>query len=153
MPEDVNFNELLTMQVESAERPKNFPVGSYSAVIAGHEFGKSSQKNTPYVRFHTKLLGPGSDVDPDLFDEAGGMEALAERKALRQDFYFTKDAVYRLREFLEEALLLNCAGRTFDEVIPEATNASLLVTIRHQAGTREGEFFMFIHDCAPVDEE
>lgn len=144
---EVNFNELLGVQVQSVERPKNFPQGSYSAIVVSHEMGKSSRKETPYVRFPIKLLGPGDDVDEDLFEGAGGMEALNNRKPLSKDFYLTKDAIYRLREFLEDCLDLSCSGKNFDEVIPETTNRPLTVVISHRAGEKEGEFWMEIADC------
>lgn len=143
---DVNFNELLSVQVESVERPKNFPMGHYDAVIAAHEMGTSSKKGTPYVLFRVKLLGPGEDVDQELFEEAGGMEALRERKPVDLTFYLTKDAMYRLREFLENGLAMNCGGRNFDEVIPETSNAPIIVQVGHRAGQKEGEFFMEITD-------
>ncbi len=143
---EVNFSELLSVQVESVERPKSFPVGHYEAIVAGHEMGKSSQKETPFVRFQVKLIGPAEDVDEDLFDEAGGMEALRERKPIPLTFYLTKDAMFRLREFLENTMELSCAARNFDEVIPETTNVALKVHIAHRAGQKEGEFYMDLDD-------
>ena len=143
---DVNFNELLSVQVESAERPKNFPIGHYESVVQSHEMKESSQKGTPFVRFWVKLIGPGEDVEDEPFQEAGGMDALRERKPLWMDYYITKDALYRLREFLQDGLGLSCEGRNFDEVIPESTNAPLTVHVRHRAGQKEGEFFMDLDD-------
>ncbi len=143
---DVDFAALLNVQVDSVERPKNFPSGYYDSVIAGHELGKSSQKETPFVRFLIKLIGPKEGVDEELFEEAGGMAALSERKSIFHTFYLTKDAMFRLREFLEDGVGLNCAGRNFDEVIPETTNAPVAVHIMHRAGQREGEFYMEIDD-------
>ena len=148
--DDVNFNELLGVQVQSVERPKNFPVGLYTSIVVNHEMGKSSRKETPYVRFPIKLLGPGEDVDQELFEEAGGMEELNARKPLNLDFYLTKDAIYRLREFLEDTLDLSCSGRNFDEVIPETTNAQLTVVIGHRQGNKEGEIWMEIADHMKV---
>lgn len=143
---EVNFNELLSVQVDSVERPKSFPVGHYEAVVAGHEMGKSSQKETPYVRFQIKLIGPSEDVDEELFDDAGGMEALRERRPVPLTFYLTPDAMFRLRKFLEDTMELNCSGRNFDEVIPETANGALKVHIAHRAGQKEGEFFMDLDD-------
>lgn len=143
---EVNFSELLTVQVDSVERPKSFPVGNYEAIIAGHEMGKSSQKETPYVRFNVKLVGPSEDVDEDLFEAAGGMEALRERRPIPLTFYLTKDALYRLREFLENGLQLSCSGKNFDEVIPDSTNVALSVHVAHRAGQKEGEFYMDLDD-------
>ena len=145
---DVNFAELLGVQVESAERPRLFPAGHYDSVITGHEMGTSAQKGTPFVRFNIKLLSPGEDVDADLFEQAGGIAALNERKTIPLDFYLTKDALYRLREFLENTAGMECSGRNFDVVIPETTNAQIVVVIAHRAGQKEGEFFMNIADHA-----
>lgn len=143
----VNFGELLGVQVDSVERPKSFPVGHYEAVILGHELGQSSKKETPYARFNVKLISPLEDVDPELFEEAGGLEGLNARKPLYNTFYLTPDAIYRLREFLENALELSCHGRAFDEVLPEATNCSVVAVIEHQTGDREGEVYMQIREC------
>ena len=145
---DVNFSDLLNAQVDSVERPKSFPIGGYDSIITGHEMLKSAQKETPFVRFSCKLLGPQEDVDTDLFEEAGGLEALVARKAIRLDFYFTTDAMYRLREFLEDTLELNCAGRPFDAVIPETTNVAFTAMIKHDAGSKPGEVYMNIGSTA-----
>ncbi len=145
---EVNFQELLAKQVDSVERPKAFPIGSYDAIIAGHEHGKSSKKETHYVRFWCKLIGTREDVDNEDFEAAGGLEALTARKPIKLDFYVTDAALWRLTEFLQESLDLNCAGRTIDAVIPESTNASLIVSIIHEAGTKQGDVFMNIDDTA-----
>lgn len=145
---EVNFGELLNVQVDSVERPKSFPINSYDTIIASYEYGKSSQKETPFVRFWCKLLGPQEDVDEELFEEAGGLEALAARKPIKLDFYLTDGAMYRLREFLEDTLDLSCSGRTFDSVIPEAVNVSFTATIKHDAGNKPGEVYMNIADTA-----
>ena len=145
---EVNFGELLNVQVDTVERPKSFPIGSYDAIVTGHEMGKSPQKETPFVRFWCKLLGTQEDVDDELFEDAGGVEALAARKPIKLDFYLTADAMYRLREFLEDSLDLSCSGRTFDVVIPEATNVSFTASITHDAGSKPGEVYMNIGSTA-----
>lgn len=147
----VNFEEILNKQVDSVERPPLFPKGSYDALCLSHEFGKSSQKETPYCRFMIKLVSPRNDVDLDEFDAAGGHEKLNDRKPLRLDFYLTGDALYRLREFLEGSLNLQVSGRNFDQVIPESENVPLIVNIKHTAGSRPGDRYMEIDDTAPAE--
>ena len=149
MPPEANFNELLSKQIDSVERPKLFPVGNYSALVTGHESGKSPQKGTDFVQFGIKLTGPQEDVDPEAFEEAGGMEKLQDRRDIPLTFYITDDALFRLKEFLQNTLELSCDGRAFDTVIPEATNCPLLVKIKHVPSRRkEGEFWMDIDDTA-----
>ena len=151
MTDETNFEALLAKQVDSVERPKLYPIGNYSAIIAQHEFGKSAKKETPFVKFDVKLIGPGSDVDEEAFEQAGGNEGLAKKKPLDLYFYLTPDALYRLREFLENSLELDCAGRPFDAVIPETSNCALTVSIKHRAGQKEGEFFMNIDDTSVAE--
>lgn len=145
---DVDFKALLDVQVDSVERPPTFPAGSYNAVVVAYEYGTSSKKGTPYCRFEIRLSSPQEGVDPDLFEEAGGMEKLADRKNMNLDFYLTNDAKYRLRKFLENTLEINCSGSTFDQKIPEAVNTPFTAEISHDKGEKEGEWWMRIADTS-----
>ena len=146
-----DFGKLLNVQVDSVERPKPFPVGSYDALVMGHEAKESAQKETPFIRFQVKLMAPREDVDAEEFENAGGMEKLTARNAMRYDFYLTPDAYYRLREFLENGLGLQCAGRTFDAVLPETDNVPFIASIKHVTGREEGEVYMEISGHALAD--
>ena len=145
---DVDFKSLLSAQVDSVERPPTFPAGPYSAIVAAHEFGTSSKKGTPYCRFEIKLISPQEGVDQELFEDAGGMEKLAARKNMNLDFYLTEDAYYRLREFLENTMEINCSGSSFDKKIPEALNLPLTGEIDHREGQKPGEWWMNIADTS-----
>ncbi len=130
MADKPNFTELMNKPVEDAEKPKPAPAGTYLATIIKHEFGTSAKKGTPYLRFDFKLVAATDDVDEDLLEEVGGQEFL-DKKSMRSEFYLTDDAMYRLREFLEEALELNISGRNFDDVVPETLNQQVLVSVAH----------------------
>ena len=134
---DVNFAALLSKRVDETERPKVFPAGPYRGIVSGHEFLTSSKKGTPFVRFNVKLISPLEGVDEELFEQAGGMDKLSARKPLNFDFYLTDDALYRLREFLENGLQMNGSGRAFDEMIPETTNAEFTPIVSHSSGERD----------------
>ncbi len=148
MPPEANFSTLLSKQIDSVERPKLFPIGNYSALVTGHETGKTTKKGTDFVAFGIKLTSPQEDVNAEEFEAAGGMEKLQDRRDIQLTFYVTEDALYRLRAFLENSLELSCDGRAFDTVIPEATNCPLTVKIRHSPARKEGEFWMDIEDTA-----
>ena len=126
----VDFSAIMSKPVEAAVRPPTAPAGTYLAGIVGHEFGTSSKKGTPYCRFNFQLLAAQDDVDEAALEEAGGVEFM-NKKRMRYEFYLTDDAMYRLREFLEDALELNCSGRNFDEVIPETVNMQVLLGVTH----------------------
>lgn len=139
-----DFKALLSQQVQSVEAPKLFPIGNYDAICGAHELLESSKKETPFVRFQVKLVGPREDVDPDDFEEAGGMEKLQSRSALRYDFYLTPDAYFMLRQFIENSLDIQCSERSFDEVLPETEGVPFIANIRHTPGQREGSMYMEI---------
>jgi hypothetical protein len=123
-----NYNSLLDRTVGSAERPKALPIGTYTGIIAEMGFGESAKKKTPYVRYTVRPLQAVSGVDPDMFAAAGGAERMAKMK-LALDFYLTEDAMWRLREFLEESLRIDCTTRSFKEAIPYATNQRITFTM------------------------
>lgn len=126
-----DFNAILATPADTVERPKPRPAGTYIAVIVGHEFDKSAQRGTPYCRFRYRLISPGDDIDPaDLPDNWNQRE-------LRDDFYLTPDALFRLTEFLQNAVGLEISGRTLAELIPETTNQQVTVTLGHRPSQQD----------------
>ena len=142
-----NFESILSQEVQTAERPKAAPVGTYICNVKDHTFDSSSRKQTPYVRYGLTPMVAEDDVDPDALEEYGGLEG----KSLRIDFYLTPDAVYRLREFLEEHLHINCDGRTFAETIPEAVGQQVKVHVTHTISDDGKQTYANIDSTAPVD--
>jgi hypothetical protein len=122
----VDFKSLLSRKVEDAERPPLLPAGTYNGVVQSHEFGESSQKKTPYVRFNIALISPGEGVDPA---DLEGID-IGKRK-FRRDYYFTEDAEFILRDFIE-SLGLNIKGKSFDEMIPQVINQAVIVGITQE---------------------
>lgn len=131
----IDFTSILSRSADTIERPKPTPQGTYIGVIVEHEFGESSKKKTPYVRFWVKPIAAEDDVDPD---------ALAENpkwneKSLRLDFFLTEDALYRLTGFLEGSIGLTISGRTLAELIPETAGQSIRVYVTHEISERNPE--------------
>jgi len=124
MPQAPNYNSLLDKTVGSAERPKAVPIGVYLGIITEMGFDTSAKKKTPFVRYSVKPIQAVSGVDQELFTAAGGAERLNKMK-LGLDFYLTEDALWRLREFLEESLRIDCSTRSFKESIPYAVNQQI----------------------------
>lgn len=117
-----DFSKLLSKPVESAEKPKPKPAGTYFGQIEGYTLGESKEKKTPYVRFTASNLSPGDDVDRSQLE---GVDLTKWKPTF--DFYLTEDSLYRLRAFLE-SLNLNVAGRTFNELMPETKNLPVKMT-------------------------
>lgn len=129
-----NFNAILDKQVESAERPKPMPTGTYTFIVKSHTFDESSQKKTPFVRFMCSPMAPGEDVDPAALAEIENWN----QKEMKLDFYLTDDAIYRLREFAEQCGI-GISGRTFADIIPELTNTQFLGEVGHEISKKNPE--------------
>jgi hypothetical protein len=129
-----DFNAILNKGVEEAERPKPLPAGTYRAKIEGHEFGESRQKGTPYCRVRLNPIEAQDDVDGEQLDEVlKQTDGDLSKKLVSSDFYLTEQAMWRLREFMENTLGIKTSGRTFAETIPEMDGMTCLVSITHQS--------------------
>lgn len=119
----VDFKTLLAKPTDSIEKPKPLPAGTYNGVISKYEFGESKEKKTPFVRYFLTCHSACDDVDAD---SVAGIDL--SKKALRRDYYLTEDAMYRVKDLLE-SVGVSCTGRSLGEVIPEAINASVLISV------------------------
>lgn len=140
----VDFKGMLSKPVDSAERPKPLPAGTYFGHVGKFEFLESKEKKTPYVRFHLKLTAPGDDVSPDalMMTDSKGHQSVVDvtKKPLRKDFYITEDALFRLREFIESCGI-SSEGRSFNETIPELMNAPVLISVTQRPGQNPEDIF------------
>lgn len=120
---DPDFTSLLKRSTSDIKRPWAFPAGTYTLEVLGYEFGKSEKKETPRCRYKFHVTGFDQDVDPaDLADKDW------TKKELRDDFYLTENAMFRLVDFLE-ACGVNTAGRQLDELVPEAVGRTVKVAM------------------------
>lgn len=129
------MSSVLDRKVGDFERPKSLPVGEYVTVVQSHEFGKSSKKQTEFVRFMLKPLEATETVDEAELAEIGGLG----EKTIRATYYLTENAGYRLKEFLE-----HCGLEDLDmpiaQACAEATGCQVIATMIHgqsEDGTRQ----------------
>lgn len=137
----VDFKSLLGKNVDTVEKPKPKPGGTYHGVIEGFKFDLSQKQKTPFVRVTAYNVSPGQDIDPN--DLAENKIDLTKWKPHR-DFYLTEDALYRLREFLE-SLGITTTGRSFNETLPEIKGKPVIMTAVNGTTTNEatGETSIF----------
>jgi hypothetical protein len=100
-----NFASILDEAPTEVNRPKSLPTGTYTFVVGKWEEGKSSKKQTPFIKFNMMPISADEDVDEDELDEAltaasGEVHELKSR-SMSITFYITPDAAYRLDEFHE----------------------------------------------------
>lgn len=121
------LQELLGKPAESFVPPPVLPVGTYAFVVLKHEFGESSKKKTPYVRFHCRPQAAQDDVDQEALAAYGPFN-----KELRLDFYLTEDALFRINEFMEK-LGMN-TKTSLVELIQSVPGTNFLGVVSHTVG-------------------
>lgn len=120
----VDFAALLNKKTEDATRPPPLPAGDYMLQVGKFQFGESDKKKTPYVEFEINILSPGADIDPV------GLQGIdLTKRKLRLTYYLTDEALWRFRKFLEETLVINGTGRTFNQCMPETVGKTFVGTI------------------------
>lgn len=128
-----DFSHLLSKPSGEIKAPKGAPAGDYFGVIAGHVFGESRQKKTPYVRFSINNVEPTPEQLQDQQERLADPELNLTKKSPYIDFYLTDDALYRLKDFLDSIGIDDGGGvRSIGERIPEATNHPVQFTLDEQ---------------------
>lgn len=128
-----DFKTLLQKPAGEAKKPPALPAGDYPGIIKAWELGDNNKNKTPYVRFTVGLVAAPADVEmPEGVD-------LAKRQ-MRRDYYLTDDALWRLDEFLR-SLNLGGDGRSYEETLPEAQNASVLASVKQELNQTTNDVF------------
>lgn len=134
-----SFESILDTPTTDVERPKPLPAGTYDVIISGMpEHGESAQKKTPFVRFIYKLAAAHDDVDETeltelLTDKDGNVTPLTE-KTIRDTYYITPDALWRLNDVLGNmGIDVEAEGQTIRQALDMTPNASLRIEIAHRA--------------------
>ena len=136
------FESVLDMPVEMAERPKPLPNGSYMTRVVTYQQDKSSEKQTDYVEFTHQILNPLEDVDEDEWNEflrgPNGERKNVSDITIRNTYYLTSTAAYRLREFLTHCGIAEEKGKPFSQAIAEATGCQVGIHVK-QVPWKNGE--------------
>ena len=124
----LNFGSILDRAPSEIEKPKPLPQGSYITQIVGQpRFDKSTKKQTEYVEFTHKLLAAQEDVDEDELKALGGVKD----KVMKNTFYLTEGAAWRLKEFLEHCGIDE--ADSLREMIEETPGKQVGIFINHEA--------------------
>jgi len=124
-----NFSSLLDAPSSSIERPKPYPIGTYLGVVNGlPRIDKSSKKQTEFSEYTLNFLQAMDDVDPEALEEVGGIAG----KSIKNTYYHTEAAVWRLKEFLDH-LGAGDDSMTLRQRMQEVNGLQCYFTIRHEA--------------------
>lgn len=138
-----SFESILDTPVAAVERPAPMPAGTYDVIVRGqYEEGQSTQKKTPFVRFTYVFQAPGEDVDADelaevLTSKDGTVHPLSE-KTIKDTYYTTPDALFRLTECLERMGIEDLENKSIRQALAETPNCSLRIVVSHRA-SEDGE--------------
>jgi hypothetical protein len=149
------FESILDTPAEAVERPKPLPVGTYDVIVKGMpEHGQSTQKKTPFVRFTYALVAAFDDVDEDelkalLTDSKGNPVPISER-TIRDTYYTTPDALFRLTDALEN-MGIDADGKTIRQMLDETPNASLRIQVSHQSVNDSDQIFAEVKRTMKAD--
>jgi len=131
-----DFASILDMPATDVERPKPLPEGTYFGIIQGmYETGESSKKKTPFVRFTYAVQSVGEDVSEDDIKAFGDEGVIG--KTVKDTYYTTPDALFRLIDMLENADI-DLEGKSIRAGLDETPNCSIGFYIGHRA-SEDGE--------------
>jgi hypothetical protein len=125
---EVNFDDLLDVNMDDVKELPLMPRGTYSSVVMNREFVTSSKKGTPGVQFTFSKFSPADDVSPEEWEEAQLLykeqDKNIEDRELKYTFWLSKPALPMLKQFIENCGL-DVTGRQLRDVIEEAIGSEV----------------------------
>jgi hypothetical protein len=132
----MDFNALLDKPIDSIERPKPIPTGSYLATLGQPKFDKTTgDKQTDYVEYPVMLQEALPDVDQELLVAALNGKNLTE-VTQKITYYLTEAALFRLSDMLKDHAKVT-EGLPLREGIQEAVGKQLVVVISHTPNKKD----------------
>ena len=153
---NANFASILDRPASEIERPKPLPIGTYLTIIKGlPRYDKSSKKQTDFVEFTHEIIAAADDVDEALLQEAGGLTLKdGTPRMIKNSYYLTDDAGWRLRKFLEDCGFDFSDGKTsMRDAVESTPNCEVHIMIKHEASQDGRTVFARIADTASASEE
>lgn len=123
-----SFAEILDSDTSSIEAPKPLPTGSYLCMVKGlPEYGKSSKKQTDFVKFNLQPLEALEDVDAEALEEAGGIA----NTSLPYYFYDSEWFGINIKKFLQDCGIDE--GGSVRSLVERTPGCQVIVTLKHSA--------------------
>lgn len=123
-----NFSDVLNKKLDTIEKPKPLPIGTYYALINGApEIKPRGQNNTLSAEFKFKILQPDEDVNADDLEAAGGLK---KEREMRFTLWLTEDALWRAKQFVE-----NCGvddtNMSLSQALQSCVGCQVKVKVKH----------------------
>lgn len=128
-----NFTSVLDTPMDSIERPKPLPTGTYIGQIVGVPQSKDvTTKNGEQetLEIQVKLLSPQALDNPDALSDYGDLSAA---RPLRRSFWFSKPATpeekWGFSQFCNNVLKMDTKGKSIKQAAAEMQGHQLIVTV------------------------
>lgn len=143
-----DFESLLSTQCDDDHEPMPLPKGMYNFTVGSKkEFGKSSQKGTPYVELELIDPVPGSDVDDEEFEAC--VASRPKGVHVRATFYLTDAARFMLKNFFK-AVGIDTTGRSYADCLDEVSGEQVGAFVEIET-TDKGRHYNNVSEfCAPA---
>ena len=126
-----NFAEILDQPAADVKPPPLLPVGTYHTVIAGlPESGKSSKKQTDFLKFTHRIVAALEDVDGDSLTEA--FPEGVTGKEIDNTLYLTDKSLFMLTDMLKNCGVDFGDGKSIRAAVDETPNAEVGIVIKHE---------------------
>lgn len=135
-----DFTALNRRPIGTPKRSPPLPGYDYPAVVKSFEDGASSQKKTPYTRFHVAITGWPETLPESSRVDSEGVELDYGKKSFRYDFYRTPDAEVILFEFLQSCGV-ETEGATWEEAIPQCIGAQVVARVQQTMNENTNEVY------------
>ena len=146
------FGSILDRAPSEIEKPKPLPQGSYITSVVGQpRFDKSTKKQTEYVEFTHKIKSASDDVNEDeLATYLGGEKKLTD-VVMKNTYYLTEGAVWRLKEFLEHCGIDMDEAESLRAGIEQTPGAEVGIYVNHEPSQDGTSFFARINKTFVVE--
>lgn len=152
-----NIADILDLPAIDSERPKPFPQGTYIAQLQGlPREDLSPRKQTRFLEFTLLPVDVyrdkhgRSDVDEVALEAMGGFG----NRTLRDTYYLTEDAMYRVRDFLTNCGIPLVEGKrklSHNERIAMSPGAQVGISVKHNTGADGSSIFANVASTFKVE--
>jgi hypothetical protein len=129
-----DFDGLLDSNIDDFSKPPPVPQGTWEVMILKWEPVKSPKKGTPGIQVTFQLQRPDADVDVEKLQEFTAKQDITKTE-MRDSFWFTEKAMYRVRELLEKAGVPT-EGRSFKQALADLPGRLVNVYVAQEMSTK-----------------
>jgi hypothetical protein len=130
----VDLSALLSKKSDEIAPPAQLPIGQYLFRVKGVKTDRKSSTGNPFVDFDVDAVQPLEVEDEQV-------KSIEFPYSLRHSYVVTEKSLFRLRDFLTNALAIEGDGRALGEVLSEAPGHVFRGNISHRPNPQDATRF------------